>query len=427
MIADPFSPLPRPSAVPTGFSDWRARLDRERVAPVIAVAGSKGKTSVIRAVESIFHAGGYRFASWTDRGVEIEGERQRGELGPWSRALTRLAAGGLDIAFQEVDWATVQTIGSLVSTYPVVAIANLCANSEACSLTPETNLARRALKLIKSNIAPSGRLILNADDFALSDGGDSAGDPENRYLVGISADAPVLRRHKTSGGDACWIENGSIAIRDGQRTRVVADVRELPSTHKGTIPFAVQNALMAAAIARCCGISDNLIAAGLSKHDARPESMPGSFNVFDLGSATVVVDRPMPSWFLRSSLRACANLGAGRQIRVAGPMALVATEDLSEIGRLLSRNGGVLITHGDWPAERLEQLRRGAAANMVPPIFLQAIDERTAVQQAMSMLRAKDVLLILAENPRATVMLVQRHLRRLAPSTRDDSTAAKAS
>jgi hypothetical protein len=64
---------------------------------------------------------------------------------------------------------------------------------------------------------------------------------------------------------------------------------------------------------------------------------------------------------------------------------------------------------------------------MVPPIFLQAIDERTAVQQAMSMLRAKDVLLILAENPRATVMLVQRHLRRLAPPTRDDSTAAKAS
>ena len=28
--------------------------------------------------------------------------------------------------------------------------------------------------------------------------------------------------------------------------------------------------------------------------------MPGSFNVFDVGSATIVVDRPMPSWFLRS-------------------------------------------------------------------------------------------------------------------------------
>jgi hypothetical protein len=153
--------------------------------------------------------------------------------------------------------------------------------------------------------------------------------------------------------------------------------------------------------------------------------MPGSFNVFDFGSATIVVDRPMPSWFLRSSLRASANLGSGRQVLVAGPMPNVATEDLFEVGRLLGRNGGVLLAHGGWPAERLEHLRQGAAGNSVPPIFLQAPDERTAVQQAMSMLRAKDVLLILAEDPQATVTLIQRRLPRVPP--RNDPTAAQAS
>lgn len=172
MIAEPTPSVPQRTSRPTGFADWRARLDRDRVAPVIAVAGSQGKTSVLRAVESIFRAGGYRFASWTDRGVEIEGEWQRGELGPWSRALTRLAAGGLDIAIQELDWATVQTVSPPGARYPVVAVANLCANSEACFFTAETLQARRALRLIKSNIATGGRLILNADDFALSDDGD---------------------------------------------------------------------------------------------------------------------------------------------------------------------------------------------------------------------------------------------------------------
>src|SRR5918995_4260111 len=132
MIADPVAPYPRRAPRPSGFADWRARLDRERVSPVVAVAGSQGKTSVLRAVESIFRSGGYRFASWTDRGVEIEGEHQRGELGPWSRALTRLAVGGLDVALQELDWATVQTLGAHGSTYPVVAVVNLCANNEAC-------------------------------------------------------------------------------------------------------------------------------------------------------------------------------------------------------------------------------------------------------------------------------------------------------
>ena len=158
MIAEPVASLPRRSPLPTGFGDWRARLDRERVAPVIGVAGSKGKTSVVRALESIFRAGGYRLATWTDSGVEIEGERQRGELGPWSRALTRLAAGGLDVALQELDWATVPTLSAPGVKYPVVAVANLCGNSEACFLTPETVQARRALQIIRSSIATSGSL-----------------------------------------------------------------------------------------------------------------------------------------------------------------------------------------------------------------------------------------------------------------------------
>src|SRR5215210_3156082 len=298
MMAEPAAPYPQRNPRPHRFSDWRARLDRERVAPVIAVAGSKGKTSVLRAVESIFRVGGYRFASWTDRGVEIEGEYQRGELGPWSRALTRLVAGGLDVALQELDWATIPTVGALGAKYPIVAVANLCANSEACYFTPETVQAKRALQLIKSSIAPTGRLVLNADDFAVSDDGDGSAASARRYLVGISPDAPVLRRHILRGGDACWVENSFITIRESGQTQSVADVRRLPSTRDGTIPFAVQNALIATAIARSCGIPERLISAGLIAYEARPESMPGSFNVFDLNSATIVVDRPMPSWFL---------------------------------------------------------------------------------------------------------------------------------
>jgi cyanophycin synthetase len=427
VIAEPVAPFSRRSSLPTGFADWRARLDRERVAPVVAVAGSQGKTSVLRAVESILNAGQYRFASWTDRGVEIEGELQRGELGPWSRALTRLAAGGLDVALQELDWTTVPTVGAPGTKFPIVAVANLCANSEACILTPETLQARRALQLIKSSTAPGGRLVLNADDFALSDDGAMAADPVGRFLVGISADAPVMRRHVVEGGDACWVENGAITIRDGSMTRAIIDVRQLPSTREGSIPFAIQNALIAAAIARSCGIPDCMIAAGLVAHEARPEAMPGSFNVFDSGPGTIVVDRPMPSWFLRISLRACANLGSGRQIRVAGPMPSVGTDDLSDVGRLLGRNGGVLIAHGIWPADRLEQLRQGVAGNTVPPIFLQAADERAAVQQAMDMLRTNDVLLVLAENPAATVSMIQRRLRRVGPQIRHDAMTVKAS
>ena len=394
---------------PGGFVDWRSRLDRDQVTPVIAILGSRGKTSVLRAIESIFRADGRRFASWTGGGVEIEGERQRGELGPWSRALTRLSAGGMDVALQELDWATVQTIGARAA-YPIIAVTNLCANNEACLITPEMFQARKALSRIRDSVAAGGRLILNAEDFVVSESDRFEG--ANRYLVGYSPDTPVLRRHLQHGGDACWVDGLSIAIQEDRRISTVADVGDLGWTRGGAIPFAVQNALLATAVARSCGIPPRIIAAGLCMHDASAATMPGSFNIFDTGGATVVVDRPTPPWFLRASLRAVTNLGAGRQLRVAGPMAHVASEDLLEVGRLLGRGGGALITHGDWSRERLEHLRQGAAANDLPPLIVQASDERSAVHQAIGMLRPDDVLLILAEDAAAVARQVSRRSRR---------------
>ena len=109
-------------------------------------------------------------------------------------------------------------------------------------------------------------------------------------------------------------------------------------------------------------------------------------------------------------------------------MTKIVNEDLSEVGRLLGRNGGVLIAHGvlahrsDWNsfAKAPPETRFRRFSFRLPM-------RRTAVQQAMNMLRAKDVLLVLAEDPQATVNLIQRRLRRLPPPTRNDPTAAKAS
>jgi hypothetical protein len=395
---------------PASFADWRARLDREQLAPVIAIAGSRGKTSVLRSVEAIFKANGLRSATWTNRGVEIEGEGQRGELGPWSRALMRLNAGGLDVALRELDWATVQAIGSPDRIYPIIAVTNLCGNSEACLATPDSLLARKALNRLRMTVSANGKLILNANDFDVSEV--SSQDTEGRVLVGVSPDAPPLRRHLLRDGDACWLERSELVVLESGQMLPIVNLADLTWARDGNIPFAVQNALMAAAISRACGISPEVIASGLAAHVPRPESMPGSFNIFENGHSTIVIDRPMPSWFLRSCLRATANLGVGRQIRVVGPLENVPEDDLAEVGRLLGRHSGVLMMHGAWKPERLKLFRQGAAANEVPPIFLQALDERRAIQQGIEMLHPDDVLLILAENAPAAVRLVASRVRR---------------
>jgi cyanophycin synthetase len=410
MTAEILTELPTSSHRPASFAAWRRQIDREQVAPVVAIAGSRGKTSVARALESIFRAEGLRLATWTNRGVEIEGQGQRGELGPWARVHTRLKAGALDVAIRELHWATLQAVGHSGANYPVVAVSNLCGNSDACLATPESLLARKALARAKASVTDLGRLILNANDLDLSEHLDFAA-PE-RYLVARSPEAPVMRRHLLRGGDACYLDGLNLVVDEGGVSFPVVDIQDLAWVHDGTISFAVQNALMAAAIARACGISTTVIARGLADHVARPELMPGSFNIFEAGAATIVVDRPMPSWFLRASLRAAGSLGSGRLIRVVGAMRDVPTDDLMEVGRLLGRQSGVVVVHGDWAADRSQLLRQGASANEVPPLFVQAPDERNAILQSLEMLRPEDVMLILAENPQSAVRLVTSRVRR---------------
>lgn len=404
----PVAVTPRQS-LPESFPVWRTRLDRLQVDPVVAIAGSRGKTSVLRAFESIVRVAGRRHASWTDAGVEIEGDNQIGELAPWHRALTRLSAGGLDLAVQEIDWATLHSLVSPQCPFPIVAVTNLCVNSDACLATPETVRARKALDRIRSGGAPNTQLVMNASDVTMLDELDVTA--AGLTLIGASSEMPALRRHAAAGGSTCWIANSAICfVEEGIEQRVI-DSAQVSWLHDGDIPFAVQNALLATGIARACGMTTEEIARGLAEHLAPPELMPGSFNVFEVNGATVVIDRPAASWFLRLAMRAASNLGVGRGIAVTGPMSVVADDDLTEVGRLLGRNSSIIVTHGAWSSARTESIRGGAASNEVPPIFMHLPNERRAIQQALSMLSPERVLVVLAEDAPTAVRIVASEVR----------------
>jgi len=137
--------------------------------------------------------------------------------------------------------------------------------------------------------------------------------------------------------------------------------------------------------------------------------MPGSFNVVAVGDATVIVDRPAPSWFLRTALRAVAHLGARRLLTIVGRMEAVPEDDLVETGRLLGRNGGAIILHSaEVEARRHTLFRQGLLVNDVPPVVVSTVTERQAVNRALAMLRPDDIVLVLADQPAAVIRLLER-------------------
>jgi cyanophycin synthetase len=392
--------------LPKSFSDWQDRVRRSGAVPVIAVAGSRGKSTVIRLIDAIFTGAGLKTATWTDQGVEIRGRRQRGELMPWSRALQRLAAGSLDIAIQELDWSTVRAVGLPAGLYPVAAITNLCANNEECLITPEARRATEALPTVLRAVHHEGVAVLNGEDYALA--GAEVPTTTPVILIAQKRETPLVRSQFEGGGIAGWVGDRGITIGDALAQQTVCDPRELPFAVHGAASFQVTNALVAAASALATGIPPETIERALLDFAPDPLSMPNTFSVMSVGGVTIVVDRPDPSWFLRPILRAVRDIPRVRLMTVAGRMATVPDNDLPEVGRLLGRISTVVVLHSQNDDNRSELLRQGVALNELPPLVLRTTTERRGVRRALRAARTGDAILILADNAPAVIRSVQR-------------------
>jgi cyanophycin synthetase len=397
--------LHRPA--PLSFETWRAALRAAGLRPSVIVAGSRGKTTVVRLLDAVFREAGLTTAVWTDRGVEIEGAPQRGELVPWSQVQTRLEDGTLDIAIREIGWSTARTAALEPSSAPIVVVTNVCANREACLIQGEAKLAARVLPDLLRLASPAGLVVLNGEDFAVS--GDEVPHDRPQWLVALNRVAPLLRQHLGSGGIAAWVENGSLIVGDGTTVRDLGRTDDLVFALHGAAGFEVHNALTAAAVATAVGIGERPIARALAEFRISQRVMPGSFNIVEVNGATAIVDRPEPSWFLRPVLRAVKDRTIGRLVTVAGRLDSVPDSDLAEVGRLLGRASQALVFHSEAEnAVRAAGFRQGVALSDVPPPIVHTPSERRAVTRGLSMVRPRDFLLILADRPQTVLRALAR-------------------
>ncbi|MBA3413951.1 MAG: hypothetical protein H0U10_01835 [Chloroflexia bacterium] len=407
--------------LPESVAAWRAELRHLGVPPVVAVAGSRGKSTVVHLLDAMLAEAGLRTATWTDEGVRILGRKQRGELLPWTRAMKQTASGELDLAVQELDWDTVHAVGLPRAAYPVVGITNLCANSDACLLSDETIRAMRALQTIREATHPEGMLVLNGDDWAVA-GGEVEAEP-NAILVTLNRDTPLVRSHLRRERLAAWIEEDLLRFgRDGDHQPLLS-LADAAITGKGSVGFQTVNTLVAVGLARAVGLEFAPIVGALRSFTTEPERLPGSFNLVAVEGATVIVDRPMAPWFLRQPLRAVGHLPGRRQVRVVGRLDGIADAELTETGRLLGRGGGLIIIHDDvGAAERRELLLHGIAANDLPPVVVHTKSESAALTALLKVLRPDDTVYILADDPRSVLRRLQRAVQQTSQQPTATST-----
>jgi cyanophycin synthetase len=393
---------------PASFRRWQHELMRQGTLPIIGVAGSRGKSTVIRMIDAVLRSAGLRSATWTNTGVEILGRRQRGELGAWSQALQRLATGSLDVVIQELDWATVNAVGLPPASYATVAVTNLCGNNEACLLDEHTRSAFKAMPKLLDAVAEHGALVLNLDDYQLASG--HPREAALSFVTAVSKESPILRQRLSQGQYGVWLEQETLVFGDSLTLPAtpVIGFDHLPLTLGGDARFQASNAMTAIAICLAMGLDVPSIQDGLDGFQADPKSMPGSFNCFAYNGARVVVDRIDPSWFLRPVLRAL-NPGAGtRQITVIGPLTDFPLDDVKEVGRLLGRYFGGIMVHSSDDDDWLREFRKGVSTNRVPPLIAYLPTERRAINRLLKNAREGDALLVLTSTPATAIRAIQR-------------------
>src|SRR5262249_10151083 len=104
------------------------------------------------------------------------------------------------------------------------------------------------------------------------------------------ADHPVVVAHRAGGGRAAVVRHGTIVLAEGPREIGVSRLEDVPLTHGGRIGFQVENTLAAAAAAGGVGLGLDAIRAGRESFGAEMGTVPGRFNLLEIGGATVVLD-----------------------------------------------------------------------------------------------------------------------------------------
>lgn len=392
------------------FRSWQRDSVSRGILPVIAVTGSRGKSTVVRMLDAIFQTAHLRTATWTNQGVEIRNRRQRGELGAWSLALSRLAESTIDIAIQELHWSTINAVGLPEATYPVAVVTNVLGPHDPRVEAALVEQDRRAgLRMLRA-VHPNGLVVVNGDDPALADMSSEVG--RNAAVTSLSEASPVIREHLRAGGAGGWQEHAALFLGEEQVQLPLGEVMDFRVTLGGAAPQQVSNLLTAAATAYAVGVDVPTIVQALQGFRTDPETLPGSFNVFETGAFRAVVDQAGPSSVLRPLLRAVNPGSRRRQITVIGDLTSLSPVEIQETGRLLGRHHGAIIVHSNMDPGAIDSFRRGIASNPYPPVVIYLPTERRALNRALKTVRSEDVLLVLChDDPAMAIRALSRYVR----------------
>jgi cyanophycin synthetase len=374
--------------------------------PLVAVAGTNGKTTTVRLIAHILGQQGLRVGMTTTDGVYIEGRRiDTGDCSGPKSARNVLLHPGVDAAVLETARGGVLREGLGFDRCDVAVVTNIGLGDHLglsyISTVEDLSVVKR---VIVNNVRPgSGVAVLNAADPMVVRMADSC--PGSVTYFACDRNHPVMAMHRAQRKRVVYRDGDSIVASGGGIEYRIA-LAEIAVTQAGAIGFQVENAMAAIAAVWALGLDWAIIERGLASFVNDAATAPGRFNVFSYRGATLIADYGHNPDAIQALVDAIDNLpspaGAKRSVVISGAGDR-RDEDIRQQTQILGGAFDRVVLYQD-------QCQRGRADGEVLALLQEGLKdaERTseireihgeflAIDSALAELQAGDLCLILID------------------------------
>jgi cyanophycin synthetase len=374
--------------------------------PVVAVAGTNGKTTTVRLIASVLGEHGLRVGMTSTDGVYIEGRRiDSGDCSGPKSARNVLFHPDVDAAVFETARGGVLREGLGFDRCDVAVVTNIGSGDHLglsyISTVEDLSVVKRVI--VQNVKTETGVAVLNAADPMVARMADSC--PGKVTFFARDRNHPVMAMHRAQGKRVIYLDDDAIVASEGgfeQRLRLA----EIPVTDAGRIGFQIENAMAAAGACWALGLPWEIIRAGLAGFVNNAQTAPGRFNVFTYRGATLIADYGHNPDAISALVKAVDNMpakpGSRRSVVISGAGDR-RDEDIRQQTEILGEAFDQVVLYQD-------QCQRGRADGEVLALLQQGLKNATrardiqeihgefvAIDTALAGLKADDLCLILVD------------------------------
>jgi cyanophycin synthetase len=299
--------------------------------PIIAVAGTNGKTTTTRLLAHIVKNAGYNVGYTTTDGVYVQNQLMvSGDCtGPVSAEFV-LRDPTVDFAVLETARGGILRAGLGFHNCDVAVVTNVAEDHLGLQGIDTIQKLAKVKSVVPGTVFKHGYAVLNADDDLVYQ---MRKELEcNIALFSLDENNPRIKEHCAKGGFAAVYEHGYITILKGTWKIRVEKVTSIPITFSGKAEFNIYNAMAATLGVYVQGFKTEDIRLGLQTFVASPAQTPGRMNIFQFKNFSIMLDYAHNTHGIQALGKFVASVEASVKVGVIAAVGDRRDEDIVSLG-----------------------------------------------------------------------------------------------